>query len=86
MCADGPVRVAAGPGTGKTRVLTARIAHLVGEGAVPPSRLLAVTFTNKAARELRERITALVGPAEAEQATNPDPELQLQPLTLIPEP
>ena len=69
VCTQGAVRVAAGPGTGKTRVLTARIAHLVRELAVPPHRLLAVTFTNKAARELRERVTALIGAAEADSIT-----------------
>ncbi|EOD08642.1 hypothetical protein EMIHUDRAFT_44073, partial [Emiliania huxleyi CCMP1516] len=69
VCADGPLRVAAGPGTGKTRVLTARIAHLVEEARVPPQRVLAVTFTNKAARELRERITRLIGPCEADAIT-----------------
>jgi DNA helicase-2/ATP-dependent DNA helicase PcrA len=69
VCADGPLRVAAGPGTGKTRVLTARIAHLVVETKVPPQRVLAVTFTNKAARELRERITALIGPDGADSIT-----------------
>ena len=69
VCTDGPVRVAAGPGTGKTRVLTARIAHLVREVAVSPCRLLAVTFTNKAARELRERVTALIGPEDADAIT-----------------
>ena len=69
VCSDGPVRVAAGPGTGKTRVLTARLAHLIVEANVPPQRVLAVTFTNKAARELRERITRLVGPDEADSIT-----------------
>ena len=69
VCADGPMRVAAGPGTGKTRVLTARIAHLIVEANVPPQRVLAVTFTNKAARELRERITTLIGPDEADSVT-----------------
>ena len=69
VCTDGPMRVAAGPGTGKTRVLTARIAHLVVEAGVPARRVLAVTFTNKAARELRERITALIGPAAADGVT-----------------
>ena len=69
VCSDGPMRVAAGPGTGKTRVLTARIAHLVEEQGVAPQRVLAVTFTNKAARELRERITALIGPDGAESIT-----------------
>ena len=66
---DGPTRVTAGPGTGKTRVLTARIAYLVRVKQVRPSCILALTFTNKAARELRERITSLIGPHEAEQVT-----------------
>ena len=62
---NGTVRLAAGPGSGKTRVLTARIAHLIHTERVPPSRVLALTFTNKAARELRERITALPRPQAA---------------------
>ena len=69
VCSDGPMRVAAGPGTGKTRVLTARIAHLIVEAKVPPQRVLAVTFTNKAARELRVRITRLIGPDDADSVT-----------------
>jgi DNA helicase-2/ATP-dependent DNA helicase PcrA len=66
---DGPVLVVAGPGSGKTRVLTHRVAYLVKNRGISPYRIMAVTFTNKAAREMKERLHLLLGDQVLRQIT-----------------
>ena len=69
LCTDAPLVIVAGPGTGKTRTLTVRIAHLILERRVAPENILAITFTNKAAGEMRERLSRLLGDEVAGRVT-----------------
>ena len=65
-----PMKVLAGPGSGKTRVLVGRVTHLINELGVPPSHILCITFTNKAAREMKERLELSVGVENAQAVTS----------------
>lgn len=66
---EGRVLILAGAGSGKTRVLVHRMAHLIGEKRTPPNAILGLTFTNKAAEEMRERMAAMIGKEAAKQVT-----------------
>ena len=63
---DGPLLILAGAGSGKTKVLTHRIARLIGEGKAKPWEVMAITFTNKAAKEMRDRIDLIMGEDSAQ--------------------
>src|SRR5215471_1841215 len=66
---QGPLLILAGPGSGKTRVITYRIAYLVQQAKISPWQIIAVTFTNKAAKEMRTRLEQLLTPAQAKSLT-----------------
>ena len=61
LCLDGPLLIVAGAGSGKTKVLTSRIAHIIKENRAFPNQVLAVTFTNKAAKEMQSRVSKILG-------------------------
>jgi len=69
LCTDAPLVIVAGPGTGKTRTLTVRIAHLILEKGVAPEAILAITFTNKAVGEMEARLEAMLGVDVASRVT-----------------